>query len=72
MVGIIYNFGRGLATGLFLLLVKQVVTPPSGENVVYQCLEMECMEIFSTTLSVSPESPSLLPQVFQERPYIFL
>ena len=33
---IIYNFGRGLATSLPLLLVKQVVAPPSGENMVYQ------------------------------------
>ena len=69
---IIYNFGRGLATSLPLLLVKQVVTPPSGEKMVYQYLGMECMEIFSTTLSVSSESLALLPHDFQERPYIFL
>ena len=36
MVGIIYNFGRGLATSSALLLVKQVVTPPSGVKMVYQ------------------------------------
>ena len=32
MVDMIYNFGRGFATSLALLLVKQVVTPPSGEE----------------------------------------
>ena len=38
----IYNFGRGFATSLPLLLVKQVVTPPSGEETMCQCLEIRC------------------------------
>ena len=42
MVDTIYNFGRGFATSLPLLLVKQVVTPPSGEETMCQCLEIRC------------------------------